>query len=178
MAAPCSAPPRIQLSLIDANALDISYELAEGATLPAPAHPGEDVGADIRAYLPMGPVQLMPGDTRMIPAGYKIALPKLEPPFILDYQIRSRSGLASKHDIVVVNQPATIDPGYRGWIVVTLHRLEGAAPVPFMVEHGDRIAQAVLALAIDQSLLQPRIVERLEEDSQRGASGFGSTGHQ
>lgn len=170
-----SASPRIQLSLIDANSIDIRYELAVGATLPTPAHPGEDVGADIRAYLPRGPITLEPGETRKIPTGFKVALPKLEPPFMLDCQIRSRSGLASQN-IVVVNQPATIDIGYRGWIFVTLHRLMGSRPVPFKINHGDRIAQAVLGLAIDQSLLQPRVVDSLELDSQRGDAGFGSTG--
>lgn len=169
-----SASPRIQLSLIDANSIDIRYELAVGATLPTPAHPGEDVGADIRAYLPRGPITLEPGETRKIPTGFKVALPKLEPPFMLDCQIRSRSGLASQN-IVVVNQPATIDIGYRGWIFVTLHYLESAGPV-FTVKHDDRIAQLVLGLAIDQSLLRPQIVDSLELDSERGDAGFGSTG--
>lgn len=174
--------PRIQLSLFDAAQLAPSYVLtpdAEGQPdmryLPQPAHPGEDTGADIRACL-RKPVQLAPGESAIIPAGFKIHLPKLESPFLLDYQIRSRSGLSRKHGVIVVNQPATIDPGYRGWIEVTLYRLPGFGEEPFVIEDGDRVAQAVLAIAVDQGQLAALCVSELPGDSQRGEAGFGSTG--
>ncbi len=97
----------------------------------------------------------------------KIAGPGEEPMLVLpELQIRSRSGLASRSGIVVLNSPSTIDADYRGEIFVCLHNL---GPEPFEVCPGDRIAQAVCALVAQV----PGIPLR---DVSRGTAGFGSTG--
>ena len=91
-----------------------------------------------------------------IPEGYEI-------------QIRSRSGLAFKHGISVLNSPGTIDSGYRGEIQVILknsdhHRYE--------IKKGDRIAQMVVSEFTKASLTE---VDELSE-TERGKGGLGSTG--
>ena len=135
--------------------------------LPAYASAGA-AGADLRANLP--PAQRETGvmlglmQRALIPTGLRFEIPAG-----LEVQIRPRSGLALRHGITVANPPGTIDSDYRGPVGVLLINL-GAEP--FTVAHGARIAQMVLAPA-----LQARIAAATElSDSARGAGGFGSTG--
>lgn len=79
----------------------------------------------------------------------------------------SRSGLAFKHDIHCFH--GTIDNGYRGEMVV---RLFNYGTVPFRVEIGDRIAQLVIIPYLEADGVE---VYELDE-TDRGSSGFGSTG--
>ena len=84
-------------------------------------------------------------------------------------QIRPRSGLATKHGLLVPNSPRTVDEDFRGPIQVALLN---AGQEAFTISHGDRIAQAVIA-----PVLKPQIVETdTLSDTERGAGGFGSTG--
>jgi dUTP pyrophosphatase len=83
--------------------------------------------------------------------------------------VRPRSGLALKHGISVPNAPGTIDSDYRGPMGVILVNLGDA---PFVVEHGARIAQAVIAPVVQAGFA---LREQLDE-TVRGAGGFGSTG--
>jgi dUTP pyrophosphatase len=86
-----------------------------------------------------------------------------------ELQIRSRSGLAAKHKIFVLNSPGTLDYDYRGELFIVLMNLGDAN---YEVTRGDRIAQAVLAPFIRASLNH---VPELSP-TERGAGGFGSTG--
>lgn len=124
----------------------------------------EAAGADIRAFLPDGPITLLPGEFRMIPTGIR-----LEIPLGYEVQVRPRSGLAAKHGITVLNSPGTIDSDYRGEVKVILinHGKE-----KFIINSGDRIAQLVAA-RVEQALFQ--LSDELN-DSERGEGGFGSTG--
>ena len=81
-----------------------------------------------------------------------------------------RSGLAAKHGITVVNSPGTVDAGYRGELKVTL--LNTDLREPFTINKGDRIAQMIV-MPVVQARFIP--VDKLPE-SERGESGFGSTG--
>ena len=83
-------------------------------------------------------------------------------------QVRPRSGLAAKHGITVLNSPGTIDADYRGEIKVILVNL---SDTPFTIEHGERIAQLVVA-QYTRVCWQPS--DSLSE-SERGEGGFGST---
>jgi len=85
----------------------------------------------------------------------------------LEAQVRSRSGLAAKFGVFVLNSPGTIDPDYEGEIKVILFN---AGPEPFVVKHGDRIAQLVVAPFFTTSDLVDYVRET------RGEGGFGSTG--
>ena len=107
---------------------------------------------------------LAPLERRAFGTGFAMALPE-------DYecQIRTRSGLALKHGIIVANTPATIDSDYRGEVKVILVNLGTEA---FTVTRGMRIAQMVFA-RVERVEFRP--VAELPE-SARGTGGFGSTG--
>jgi len=94
---------------------------------------------------------------------------KLEMSQLVEAQIRSRSGLARKHGVFVLNSPGTIDSDYRGEIGVTLANF---SDVDFNVNRGDRIAQMVFVQLKEPLLME---VEHVNE-TERGEGGFGSTG--
>ena len=93
----------------------------------------------------------------------------LELPEGFEAQVRSRSGLALKNGVFVLNSPGTIDNDYRGELCVILANF---STEPFIIEHGMRIAQVIIA-KYEQFPIE--IVENLTA-TQRGTGGFGSTG--
>ncbi|MFT4962709.1 MAG: dUTP pyrophosphatase, partial [Paracoccaceae bacterium] len=95
-------------------------------------------GADVRANLSdRGTLTLQPGARLLVPTGLRIEIPAG-----YEVQIRPRSGLALKHGITLPNAPGTIDSDYRGPLGVIMMN---AGNVPFVIGHGDRIAQMVVA---------------------------------
>lgn len=120
-------------------------------------------GLDLRANLE-SPVNLEPGDFKLIPTGLQIALPKG-----YEAQVRPRSGLAYKHGITVLNSPGTIDADYRGDVGVILINHSNH---PFEIKDGERIAQLVVARH-EQIVWEP--TNELST-TDRGEGGFGSTG--
>ena len=90
-------------------------------------------------------------------------------PFGYEGQMRSRSGLAAKHGVHVLNSPGTIDSGYRDELKVILINHNHWA---YKVKKGDSIAQFVIS-PMTQAKLEE--VYELDKDDDRGG-GFGSTG--
>lgn len=122
-------------------------------------------GADLRAnFADRVAVVLAPGARALVSTGLRVALPAG-----VEMQVRPRSGLALKHGVTLANSPGTIDADYRGPLGVIMVNL-GAEP--FVVEHGARIAQAVVAPVVQARF---EAVDALDETA-RGAGGFGSTG--
>ena len=120
-------------------------------------------GADLHAAI-ADPLTLAPGEIRLIPCGFAMAIPRG-----FEAQIRPRSGLASRHGITLINSPGTIDADYRGEVQVPLINL---GKQPFTVEPHMRIAQMIIS-ALPKVIYTP--VESLDE-TPRGAGGFGHTG--
>ena len=120
-------------------------------------------GFDLPAAV-AGPVTLKPGEIRVVPCGFAMALP---PGY--EAQVRPRSGLASRHGITLVNTPGTIDADYRGEVQVPLINLGRA---DFVLERAMRIAQMVVLPVPAVSLVE---VEELDATA-RGTGGFGHTG--
>ena len=141
--------------------------LPHGHDLALPAYATKGAaGMDLLAAVDQDkPVRIAPAGRALIPTGFAIALP---PGFEL--QIRPRSGLAIKHGIVLPNSPGTIDEDYRGEVQVIVLN---ASEEYFLITRGMRIAQAVLAPV---SRARWEEVEDLDA-TERGAGGFGSTGH-
>lgn len=110
------------------------------------------------------PIRISPGERRLVPTGWRIALPAG-----YEAQIRPRSGLALRHGILLPNSPGTIDADYRGEIQVILMN---AGTQDFEIARGDRIAQLVVAPVVRPEWVE---VESLEA-SERGEGGFGHTG--
>lgn len=120
-------------------------------------------GMDIRANLSESLI-LQPLERRLVPTGLFLEIPEG-----FEVQIRPRSGLAFKHGITVLNSPGTIDADYRGEVGVLLVNLSNE---PFEIQHGERIAQMVVA-----SYTQAELIESTElSATDRGSGGFGSTG--
>lgn len=139
-------------------------KLPHAADLPLPSYETEYAsGMDIRAALE-NPLQLAPGRRTLVPTGFKMALPQG-----YEAQIRPRSGLAYRNGITMLNTPGTIDADYRGEVKVLAVNL---GEEEFLIRHGDRIAQMVIA-PVQQAIIQ-------ETDTlpgtERGEGGFGSTG--
>ena len=107
---------------------------------------------------------IKPGERRLISTGFQMSVPEG-----YEIQIRTRSGLAIKNGIVVGNSPGTCDSNFRGEVKVILFNLGNS---DFLVTIGSRVAQMVVAQV---ELWEPEIVEELSE-TDRGSSGFGSTG--
>ena len=139
-------------------------KLEHGKDLDLPGYEStEAAGMDIRAALGE-PVELKPGERTLIPTGLQMALPHG-----YEAQIRPRSGLAYKHGITMLNTPGTIDSDYRGEVKVLAinHGSE-----PFVINHGDRIAQMVISPVLQAGIEETDILPGTE----RGERGFGSTG--
>ena len=138
----------------------IYVTLDEGIEMPEYQHTG-DSGFDLCSpskYL------LYPGERVTLDTGIAVAIP-----VDTEIQVRSRSGLASKHGIVVLNSPGTVDSGYRGKIGVILYN---TSKVAFQIEKGMRIAQAVLCPVFKAEFIPNLVLDKTERDT----GGFGSTG--
>ena len=137
--------------------------------VPLPAYQTVgSAGADICANLPVemraAGFVLRPMERAIVPTGLRVAIPEG-----FEMQIRPRSGLALKHGITLPNTPGTIDSDYRGPLGVALINLGSE---PYVIHHGDRVAQAVIAPVV-QAVFS--VVEALGTTA-RGEGGFGSTG--
>jgi dUTP pyrophosphatase len=133
-----------------------------GEPLELPRHQTDGAaGMDLRAD---EPVDLAPGERRLVPTGLAVAIP---PGW--EGQVRPRSGLALRHGLGIVNAPGTIDSDYRGEVGVILVNWGGQ---PVHLARGERIAQLVVA-PVARAVL--REVDALPGTG-RGGGGFGSTG--
>ena len=132
----------------------------EDAVLPTYAH-FDDAGADLYAN---EEVDIQPNEVKIIQTGLKIEIPDG-----YEMQVRPRSGMSTKTPILGIL--GTVDSGYRGSLGVMLYN---HGDIPYRVQKGDRIAQAVIAPTYHGNFL---ISDSLSE-TERGEGGFGSTDNQ
>lgn len=144
---------KTELALELEKKLNISWDLRQASNY--------DAGYDLRACI-LNPILLGSFQRYLIPTGLKIQLCNHE----WEIEIRSRSGLAAKNGIFVLNSPGTIDYGYRLEIGVILYN---TTVVDFIISPGDRIAQACFRKIPQTFLVYGKI-----QETDRG--GFGSTG--
>lgn len=134
----------------------------ESLVRPTRIRPG-DAAADLPARIA---ADLAPGERRLIPTGFAIAVPVGMCGLVLP-----RSGLALEHGITVLNAPGLIDSGYRGEIRVIL---VNTSDETVAIERGQRIAQ-LLVLGVDElSIVEVDELPPAPDD--RGTAGFGSSG--
>lgn len=120
-----------------------------------------DAGYDIRAAI-YEPKTLFAKTYAMIPTGLKFEI--LDPYW--EIQVRSRSGLAAKHGVFVLNSPGTVDYAFRQEVQVILFN-NGSKD--FVINPGDRIAQICVRPVPQVDFIYGQVEETL-----RG--GFGSSG--
>ncbi|MDP4725411.1 MAG: dUTP diphosphatase [Pseudomonadota bacterium] len=138
--------------------------LPHAANLPLPSYATEgSAGLDLHAAIPTDLI-IGSGKRVLVPTGFAIQLPQG-----YEAQIRSRSGLALKHGLFVLNSPATIDSDYRGEIFVLIMNTDDDA---FVITPGMRFAQMIITTYTAASFFE---VDTLTE-TERGLGKFGSTG--
>ena len=124
-------------------------------------------GADIRASLPLESRQrglvIGPGQRVLIPTGLCLEIPKG-----FEIQVRPRSGVSLKTNLLVPNSPGTIDSDYRGELKILMGNFGKS---PEHIAHGSRLAQLVLSPVFQATFLEGKLRE-----TERGVGGFGSTG--
>ncbi len=145
--------------------MNIAFKrLKGGEGLPLPAYQTQgSAGMDLYAAI-AADAAIAPGARLFVPCGFALAIPQG-----YEGQVRSRSGLALKHGVAVLNSPGTIDSDYRGELAVVLVN-HGEAPI--VVSRGTRIAQLVIS-RVEQAEWSE--VEELP-DTARGEGGYGHTG--
>ena len=147
----------IQIKIIDPR-LGTDFPLPDYAT-------GGSAGMDLRACLDQV-LTIAPGETRLIPTGFAMHLEDTG----IAAVILPRSGLGHKHGIVLGNLVGLIDSDYQGQVFVSCwNRSEEL----FEIEPGARIAQLVFLPVVQ---VRWELVEEFHT-SNRGAGGFGHTGH-
>lgn len=136
----------------------IKIELEKGAVQPIRAHK-TDAGLDLRSK---DDVVIVPAKgSAVFDTGVHIEIPVGYAGFI-----KSKSGLNVKHNLTA---DGVIDSGYTGSVVVKLYN---HGDEDYRVEYGDKIAQLVLV-----SISTPNLsLSELNKNTERGDSGFGSTG--
>ena len=132
--------------------------LDEGAFAPVRAHLS-DAGLDLRTPIEF---DIPKGGNAVIDIGVHFELPKGT------YgRIAGRSGLNVKHNIICPD--GIVDEDFRGSVVVKLYNL---GEENYHFDRGDKIAQMII-----EKCYQPEMEVVTElTDTERGASGFGSTG--
>jgi dUTP pyrophosphatase len=147
------------------DTVEIEIARLEGAgDLPLPRYMSDGAaGMDLCAAVDETLV-IEPGEAKLVPTGFAVSVPEG-----YEAQVRSRSGLALKTGVFVLNSPGTVDSDYRGEVGVILMN---AGAESFTVERGDRVAQLVVARVADVRWL-PR--EELATTT-RSDGGFGHTG--
>jgi dUTP pyrophosphatase len=136
--------------------MDIPSYATEGSS-------GMDLMAAIEEKIVLEPLARI-----VIPSGIRVA----HIPEYFEVQIRSRSGLAANHGIIVLNSPATIDSDYRGELKILMMNLSNKE---FIITRGMKIAQMVVSRYEKINLIVTSDVSKTTT-TERGEKGFGSTG--
>lgn len=143
--------PSIRFTTSDGSA-EAPIRASKGAS-------GFDLSADLAHSL-----YLFPNQAILIPTGLRLAIPSG-----YELQIRPRSGVALRNQVLLPNAPGTIDSDYRGEIKVLMRNIGDSI---FIIRPHDRIAQLV-CMRVSPIRWQRRATL---PNSTRGMSGFGSTG--
>ena len=163
---------------VDKRAIQIPIEICNPeAKIPTYAHKG-DAGMDVYSTID---VTIAPGETKLIPLGFKVAIPEG-----YELQVRPRSGFSLRTHLRVANAPGTIDSGYRDEVGIILHNCaptiqdfgDGRAETclygpSYTISKGDRIAQLVLQAVPTALFIKTSDISKIGEDRN---GGWGSTG--
>jgi dUTP pyrophosphatase len=112
-------------------------------------------------------VTIGPFGRALIPTGLRFDLPSN-----IELQVRSKSGLAIKEGLMVLNSPGTVDNGYTGEVQVIIFNTNQE---PYTIKKGMKVAQGVFSYALNGNSVELLGVDNIDEKD-RNANGFGSTG--
>ena len=123
-----------------------------------------DSGFDLRSTEDLW---IQANDRKLIPTGLRFDIPDG-----YEIQVRSKSGLALKQGLMVLNSPGTVDSGNQGEVKVIIYNTTNER---IKIEKGQKIAQAVLCPVVNGKWVNLVKVEEIGEKD-RNDKGFGSTG--
>jgi dUTP pyrophosphatase len=112
-------------------------------------------------------VTIGPFGRALIPTGLRFDLPSN-----IELQVRSKSGLAIKEGLMVLNSPGTVDNGYTGEVQVIVFNTNQE---PYTIKKGMKVAQGVFSYVLNGNSVELLGVDNIDEKD-RNANGFGSTG--
>ena len=112
-------------------------------------------------------VTIGPFGRELIPTGLRFDLPSN-----IELQVRSKSGLAIKEGLMVLNSPGTVDNGYTGEVQVIIFNTNQE---PYTIKKGMKVAQGVFSYVLNGNSVELLGVDNIDEKD-RNANGFGSTG--
>ena len=144
--------------------LDVGYKKSNNDTVDPSYVYESDSGFDLYS---VEEVWIHPFDRTLVPTGLHIDIPDG-----YEIQVRSKSGLALKQGLMVLNSPGTVDQGYLGEIQVILFNTTNQR---VKIEKGQKIAQAVLSPVVSGKWVNFIQKDNLE-NKDRNENGFGSTG--
>lgn len=159
---------RIMMENNTKNDFRIKLKFVNKSDNPDPEYATEgSSGFDLRANLSQ-PMVIESGKFDMVPTGLYFDIPDN-----FEIQVRPRSGLAAKNGVTVLNTPGTVDSDYTGEVKVILinHGEED-----FIINHGDRIAQAVVSTVSAKNVIKLEKISEISKNTERASGGFGSTG--
>ena len=135
----------------------------DGAVTPSYAYP-TDSGFDLYSTEEK---YIEPFGRELIPTGLHFDIPEN-----YEIQVRSKSGLALKQGLMVLNSPGTVDQGYTGEVQVIMFN---TTKEKIKIEKGQKVAQAVVCPILTSNWIDIKELESVE-NKDRGSNGFGSTG--
>lgn len=143
--------------------LDLKYSKTDDATTPKYNYE-TDSGFDLHSTID---IEIEPFGRVLVPTGLSFDIRDGN-----EIQVRSKSGLALKQGLIVLNSPGTVDNGYTGEVqVIVFNTNNHIVTIP----KGMKIAQAVLCPVINGKWVNLVEVSKINEKD-RGENGFGSTG--
>lgn len=162
---------------MDYDLESLEREMVEGKTLlplkyevihPEAVHPkynyGSDSGFDLHS---VEDLEIPPFGRVLVPTGLCFDIKDG-----FELQIRSKSGLAIKQGLMVLNSPGTVDNGYTGEVqVIVFNTNKHSVQIPV----GMKVAQAVLSPVVNGEWVGLEQVDKINK-KERGSNGFGSTG--
>lgn len=162
---------------MDYDLESLEREMVEGKTLlplkyevihPEAVHPkynyGSDSGFDLHS---VEDLEIPPFGRVLVPTGLCFDIKDG-----FELQIRSKSGLAIKQGLMVLNSPGTVDNGYTGEVqVIIFNTNKHSVQIPI----GMKVAQAVLSPVVNGEWVGLEQVDKINK-KERGSNGFGSTG--
>jgi dUTP pyrophosphatase len=144
--------------------LYLGYKLLHPDAVSPKYNYGGDSGFDLHS---VEEITIEPFGRALVPTGISLDIKDG-----YEIQVRSKSGLALKEGLFVLNSPGTVDASYSGEIKVIIFNTNQQ---PYTIKKGMKVAQAVLSPVVNGGWVDLEEVKEIT-DKDRGENGFGSTG--
>lgn len=115
---------------------------------------------------------LKPFERRRVKTGLRFQLPQSYSMdnFVWILDVRPKSGLSASKGLMISNSPGTVDEEYRGELEVLCYNSDPSRTIE--ITTGQKLAQIVLSRSYKFTLTEGTV----DTNTERGSSGFGSTG--